>query len=238
MNPDKGKSGNYARAKIARSKERIGSVLGAESPRGKVTVTAANWLTIFRLVVVPFFWMAFFSSDYSVRIVGTILFILGALSDLWDGRLARKYRHVTPFGNFMDPLADKLLTLSAYWAIFLREDFGRFRILGLVCILLITTREVGITALRIFAIEQGSSVVTSIWGKVKTTVQLITIILLLLLFNSRSLLSEYELDYSLFTGDAFIIFVNILFIICAFTSVVSGLLYFRKDDDGSLKQVS
>ena len=238
MNQDKEKNGNSARTTIARGKERIGSVLGAESPSGKVTVTAANWLTIFRLVVVPFFWVTFFSPSYSIRIIGTILFILGALSDLWDGRLARKHRHVTPFGNFMDPLADKLLTLSAYWAIFLREDFGRFIILGLVCILLITIREVGITMLRILAIESGSSVVTSIWGKVKTTVQLVTIILLLLLFNSRSLLIEYELEYKLFTSDAFLIFVNVLFIICAFTSIVSGLLYLRRDDKANVKQVS
>ncbi len=234
----KSKNGKAARAAIERGKERIGSVLGAESPRGKVTVTAANWLTIFRLVVVPFFWVTFFSTSVSTRIVGTALFILGALSDLWDGHLARKYRHVTPFGDFMDPLADKLLTLSAYWAIFLREDFGRFAILGLICILLITLREAGITALRIFAIESGSSVITSIWGKVKTTIQLVTIILLLLLFNFRSILVGYDIELTLFRGELFIIFVNILLILCAFTSVVSGLLYFRKDDDGDLKQIS
>ena len=75
-------------------------------------ITAANWLTLIRLVVVPLFWYGFLSDSPLLRVLATILFIGGALTDLYDGKLARKRSEETAFGNFMDQLADKLLVLS------------------------------------------------------------------------------------------------------------------------------
>lgn len=211
---------------IQKSKEKISALLGADGPNGHVMVTPANWLTMFRLVVVPFFWFTFYSGTPSLGIVATALFVFGALSDLFDGKLARKHQQVTPFGDFMDPLADKLLVLSAFWAIFLREDFGAYTLTAVVWIGLVTLRETLVTFLRIYAIEGGSSLVTSSWGKWKTGIHLTTIILTLLLFNLRDFLLQSNINPGLLTQDVFYLFLNILLFLCMIPSVMSGILYF------------
>lgn len=211
-----------------RSRDKIGSILGAESPRGRVMITAANRLTLIRLVVVPLFWYGFLSDSPLLRVSATILFIGGALTDLYDGKLARKRSEETAFGNFMDPLADKLLVLSAYWALMIREDFNGLFILALVWISLITLREIGLTLMRIFAVSGGSSLVTSIWGKWKTGVQLTTLIFTLLALNLRDFLIIYEYSSSLFKGTGFFILVNILLFLCASTSLISGGIYLKE----------
>ncbi|NQT34159.1 CDP-alcohol phosphatidyltransferase family protein [bacterium] len=190
-------------------------------------ITAANWLTLIRLAVVPLFWYGFLSDSPLLRVLATILFIGGALTDLYDGKLARKRREETAFGNFTDPLADKLLVLSAYWALLIREDFSGLFILALVWISIITLREVGLTLMRILAVGGGSSLATSIWGKWKTGIQLTTLIFTLLALNLRDLLIIYEYPSSLFKGTGFFILVNILLFLCASSSLISGGLYLR-----------
>ncbi len=211
-----------------RGREKIGSVLGAESPRGRVMITAANWLTLIRLAVVPLFWYSFLNDSPLLRVLASILFIGGSLTDLYDGKLARKRREETAFGNFMDPLADKLLVLSAYWALLIREDFSGLFTLALVWISLITLREVGLTLMRILAVSSGGSLVTSIWGKWKTGVHLTTLIFTLLALNLRDLLIFYGNPTSLFKGDGFFILVNILLFLSAVSSLISGGLYLKE----------
>lgn len=228
MRSDRSTTRDSQRSIIRRSRDRIGSVLGAESPRGRVTVTLANWITLFRLAIVPIFWYFILDESMTLRIYATFLFIFGALSDLWDGRLARRYSQITAFGAFMDPLADKLLVLSAYWALLIRENYGIYLIPAFTFVILITLREVGITLLRIWKIGDGSSVVTSIWGKIKTIVQLVALILILLLLNLRDILIDKGLKHELLVSDSFYLFVNILFFICMVSSIISGLLYLRR----------
>ncbi len=212
---------------LKRSRRRIEEVLGARSPRGDVMITAANGLTLLRLAIVPFFWVAFFADTMSVQIVATALFIIAAVSDLWDGKLARRYCHETPFGGFMDPLADKALVLSAFWAILIREEFDICYIPTVISVVLITLREIGLTVMRIRAISGGSTVVTSIWGKIKTTIQLTALILLLLLFNLRDVLDTHSIEPRLLRGNSLALTVAVLFALCAFSSVATGLLYLR-----------
>ncbi len=218
---------NSIESTIERGRDKIGSVLGVESPKGRVMVTAANWLTLFRLLIVPLFWFIFFSHNLTLEITATFLFIVAALTDLYDGKLARRRGEVTAFGNFMDPLADKLIVLSAFWALLIRENFDGLFTLALVWIGLITFREVGLTVLRIWAISGGSAVVTSIWGKWKTGVQLTTLIFTLLALNLRDLLEAYGNPSPLFEGIGFVILINILFFFSALTSLISGGLYLK-----------
>ncbi|MCF7810332.1 CDP-alcohol phosphatidyltransferase family protein [bacterium] len=209
-------------------KKNIRSLLGAKSKHSDVTVTPANWLTMLRLALVPAFIYCFlFSGKLSLEITSTFIFIIAAITDLIDGILARRRGEITPFGNFMDPLADKLLVLSGFWVIWIREDFNGFIVLALVWIILISIREIGLTIMRVLAISGGSSLVTSGWGKLKTTVQLTTLIFTLLALNVRDILLLYHIDTPIFKGVGFLILVNILFFLSAMSSLISGGLYLK-----------
>jgi len=206
-------------------------VLGAESPKGKVTVTIPNYLTITRLAIIPIFWYCFFSGKMSLEIAATLLFAFGAITDLYDGKLARRLGQETAFGDFMDPLVDKLLVLSGFWAIYIRQDYDSLTTWAFVMIALITAREITLTLMRIWAIGGGSSVVTSGWGKWKTGIQLTTLLFAMVAFNVRDLLlasDKWTGFSSLLLSDGFIILLIILFILSTFSSLFSGALYFRK----------
>ena len=121
-----------------------------------------NKLTILRTILIPFF-LIFIYTDFWGKgnaYIAVAIFIIASLTDLLDGKIARKYNLVTNFGKFMDPLADKLLVCSALIAL---VDLGKLA--GWIVIVIIA-REVVIAA--------------SYWGKFKTTFQMIMIILLVL----------------------------------------------------------
>jgi len=200
-----------------------------------VTITVPNWLTLLRLAIVPLLWWCFFQDSPYLRIAATFLFIAGALSDLWDGMLARRLGQVTAFGDFMDPLADKLLTLSAFWAILLREDFSVWFIPALICAVLITFRETAITVLRTWAIGGGTSLVTSLWGKWKTGIQLVTLIWGLLMLNLADLLPAQTKPSIWLQSDWFDMMMAGLFFLCAASSLISGTLYISGGLKSNLK---
>lgn len=226
MNQNRPALDEKRRTVLQRSYDAIGSVLGVESSEGRVIVTPANLLTIFRLAIIPFFWKTFLSSSPQMRLVATALFILGALSDLWDGKLARRKGHETPFGDFMDPFADKLLVLSAFWAFLIRDDFGVYMTTAVIWVSLITLREILLTVLRMVRIENGSSLVTSVWGKWKTGIHLTVLIALLLLGNLRDFIMYSGKDPGFLNSGLYFLLVNILFLVCVFPSLVSGIIYF------------
>ena len=106
--------------------------------------------------------------------IAAAIFIIASLTDLIDGKIARKYNLVTNFGKFMDPLADKLLVCSAMIAL---VDIGK--IAGWIVIVIIA-REFIISGFRLIASDNGVVIAASYWGKFKTTFQMIMIILLIL----------------------------------------------------------
>jgi CDP-diacylglycerol--glycerol-3-phosphate 3-phosphatidyltransferase len=213
---------------MAGFRKNIRSILGVKSKDGSVTVTPANWLTMLRLALVPAFIYCFiFSGKLSLEITSTFIFITAAITDLIDGKLARRRGEITPFGDFMDPLADKLLVLAGFWVIWIRDDFNGLVALTLLWIILISIREIGLTVMRILAISGGSSIVTSIWGKLKTTVQLTTLIFTLLILNVRDILLIYHIDTPVFNGAGFFILINVLFFLSALTSLISGGIYLK-----------
>ncbi|MBO4901455.1 MAG: CDP-diacylglycerol--glycerol-3-phosphate 3-phosphatidyltransferase [Lachnospiraceae bacterium] len=131
----------------------------------------ANKLTVFRAAVVPFF--VFFlltglcgaAGDW----IALAIFIVAAFTDLFDGKLARKYNLVTNFGKFMDPLADKLLVCSALICLVYLD-----RLEPWIAIIIIA-REFIISGFRLIASDQGIVIAASMWGKVKTVIQMIMI---------------------------------------------------------------
>lgn len=135
-----------------------------------------NKLTIFRVILIPFFvffMLAPFFSGYG-NYIAVAIFIIASLTDLLDGKIARKYHLVTDFGKFMDPLADKLLVCAAMICL---VECGE---LPAWIVIVIISREFIISGFRLIASDNGIVIAASYWGKFKTTFQMLMIIVLIL----------------------------------------------------------
>ncbi len=134
-----------------------------------------NKLTVLRVLMIPFF-VAFLLYDIvggADKWIALAIFCVASLTDLLDGKIARKYNLVTNFGKFMDPLADKLLVCTALICL---TTMGR---LNVIVTLIIIAREFIISGFRLVASDNGIVIAASYWGKFKTTSQMILIILLI-----------------------------------------------------------
>ena len=134
-----------------------------------------NKLTIFRVLLVPVF-MAFAlaASTGWPMLVALGVFVLAAVTDLIDGKLARKYNQITDFGKFLDPLADKVLVVAALVVL------SRMGLASVWAVVLIITREFLVTSLRLVAAGGGTVIPANIWGKIKTNSQMYAILIALL----------------------------------------------------------
>lgn len=175
-------------------------------------------LTVVRIIMIPicmlFIIYPFYTGDILWRIVAALLFIGISLTDMLDGMLARKWNMVTDIGKFLDPVADKMLVIGVMIAIILRygtinPTFCNFFGWTLFIIIL---REMSVTSLRMIASNKSGAVIDAAWlGKVKTTVQMIGIVIVLIepiVFS--------EMIFSYIASSAMIII-----------TVLSGLDYFR-----------
>lgn len=169
-----------------------------------------NKLTILRVILIPVFLAALFLAPVPMnRYIAVLIFIVASLTDLLDGKIARKYNMVTNFGKFMDPLADKLLVMSALVSMVALEDLPAW------VVIVILAREFAITGFRTLAVEAGIVLAASWWGKVKTTVQMVMIIVVLL-----------ELPFG-FMGFVETILVGL----AVFFTILSGWDYIVKNKD-------
>ena len=182
-----------------------------------------NALTIFRVILTPFFIYLLFSSSMYSNLYALIIFILASVTDAFDGYYARKYNIETEFGNFLDPLADKILVSSAFISFYLLDLIELWMV---VCIL---SRDFFITCLRIVMKKNGQSLKTSRIAKSKTAVQLILIIFILIFLavekmeaSMFSLFGNIILEYN--------IVYNATFIVSIFT-FYTGFRYFQNNYD-------
>ena len=145
-----------------------------------------NRLTILRMILIPFCMIAIiypiFPGDVIWRIVAAALFGLTSLTDMLDGKIARKYNLITDFGKFLDPLADKLLIIGTMLAILVRyADNQLFCWIFVWALLIVILREIAVTSLRMIASQKAGAVVAAGWlGKVKTVLQMICMLTCLL----------------------------------------------------------
>ena len=146
-----------------------------------------NKLTILRVIMIPFF-VAFLmlenGANTTYRYIAAALFIIASLTDLLDGKIARKYNLVTNFGKFMDPLADKLLVCSALICMI---ELGQ---LPAWMVIIIISREFIISGFRLVASDNGVVIAASNWGKFKTTFQMIGVVLLILNIPALSMVTD------------------------------------------------
>ena len=136
-----------------------------------------NKLTVMRVILIPFFVAALLydnGSSQTMRVVANVIFIVASLTDLFDGKIARKYNLVTNFGKFMDPLADKLLVCSALICLI---QLGQ---LPAWVVIIIISREFIISGFRLVASDNGVVIAASYWGKFKTNFQMFMIIMLII----------------------------------------------------------
>lgn len=133
-----------------------------------------NKLTMFRVILIPFF-VVFLLVDITNydKWIALGIFIVASLTDLLDGKIARKYNLVTNFGKFMDPLADKLLVCSALICLVALNRISAWMVIVIIA------REFIISGFRLVASDNGVVIAASYWGKFKTTFQMVMICLMI-----------------------------------------------------------
>ena len=135
-----------------------------------------NKLTILRVILIPFFvvFMLFDITGAADKWIALVIFCVASLTDMLDGKIARKYNLVTNFGKFMDPLADKLLVCTALICL---TSMNR---LNVIVVLVSIAREFIISGFRLVASDNGIVIAASYWGKFKTVSQMALIIVLIM----------------------------------------------------------
>lgn len=138
-----------------------------------------NKLTIMRVILIPFFVFFLLSPYFPAygNYIAVAIFIVASLTDMLDGKIARKYNLVTNFGKFMDPLADKLLVCSAMICLIELDRLAAW------IVIVIIAREFIISGFRLVASDNGVVIAASYWGKFKTTFQMLMVIVIIFNIN-------------------------------------------------------
>lgn len=179
-----------------------------------------NKLTVGRIILVPFFVAALLANFPLNNAVAMIIFIAASLTDMFDGKIARKNGLVTDFGKFADPLADKILVLAALLC------FVQLGICDCVAVIIVLFREFSVTSIRLIAASKGKVVAANMWGKAKTVSQMIAIIAVIAM---QIVLELPEVGLNFINAATFepIFFVvgEILIWISVVFTIISGVVY-------------
>lgn len=144
-----------------------------------------NKLTMFRVILIPFFIVFLLVPGIPAgKWIALAIFIVASLTDLLDGKIARKYNLVTNFGKFMDPLADKLLVCAALICLIELERIPSW------IVIIIISREFIISGFRLVAADNQVVIAASYWGKFKTTFQMVMVCLMIANMDALSLLTQ------------------------------------------------
>ncbi len=182
-----------------------------------------NQLTILRIILTPIFLYLFLSNNPLLIQISLGVFLIASLTDWYDGWLARKFNYITDWGKFWDPLADKLLTSTAFLG------FVFVGLLPLWMVLLIIFRDLFVTLLRVFAESRGYNFVTTYYAKWKTLLQMVFLYYLLLLYvgmNTKEIYLKYNDLFTLLSNEHFIYFTMLVITII---TVHSGITYLLKN---------
>jgi CDP-diacylglycerol---glycerol-3-phosphate 3-phosphatidyltransferase len=186
-------------------------------------MTLPNQLTILRIILSPIFLILFLSDVVWMKQVSVIVYIIAALSDWYDGWLARKFNYITSWGKFWDPLADKILTSVAF------IGFAVVELIPWWMVIIIVGRDVLITLLRVFADMKNYIFITSYYAKWKTLLQMVFLYYLLIFFVAQScpeINATYKNLISILLND------QLIFIIAALITAItfhSGVHYIYRN---------
>ena len=184
-----------------------------------------NKLTVFRTICIPFFVFFMLASFVPCNyLIALIVFIIASLTDLFDGKIARKYNLITNFGKFMDPLADKLLVCSALICL----DVLYKDVIFTASVIIIISRELFISGFRILAADQNIVLAAGWWGKVKTVLQMVMTIVMIVYLQVKDWNFKW-MPSEVMTGAA--IFIQVLVIATLFFTVFSMIDYVIKNKE-------
>ncbi len=144
-------------------------------------MNTANKLTLLRVALVPVFMAFMLTEGTAWQIAALAVFIIASLTDMIDGKIARKYNQITTFGKFADPLADKMLITAAF-LVFLQKG-----VINSWAVMIVMAREFMVAGVRLAAVAEGTVIAASIWGKLKTVSQMAAVIIALIVLNIPSL---------------------------------------------------
>lgn len=177
-----------------------------------------NKLTLFRIILVPFFMATLLIDSIPYNyLISILIFLMASITDMLDGKIARKTGSITDFGKFADPLADKLLVMSAFIC------FIELGISNSVVAMVILARELIITSIRLIGASKNKVIAANRWGKVKTVSQIVTILVVLFSQYVLELFSTEPISFEL--SNIFLIINNTLIFITVALTVVSGIVY-------------
>lgn len=188
-------------------------------------MTLPNQLTILRIILTPIFLYLFLSDDPLLIQISIGVFLVAALTDWYDGWLARKFNYITDWGKFWDPLADKILTSTAFLG------FVLVGLLELWMVVLIVLRDLIITLLRIYAESRGYNFVTSYYAKWKTVLQMVFLYYLLLLYGGLNTIEIYLGNEQLFNQLSNKNLIYIIMLVITVITVHSGAKYLLMNKD-------
>lgn len=151
-----------------------------------------NQLTVLRIILTPIFLYFFLSDDPVMIQISSVIFVIAAITDWYDGWLARKFNYITDWGKFLDPLADKILTLTAFYG------FVVIDVIPFWMVIIIIIRDMGITLLRIYAEIKKKSFATSRSAQWKTFIQMFFLYYLLIIYTLRTIEPVYNWNPWLF----------------------------------------
>ena len=175
-----------------------------------------NKLTLIRMFLAPIY-LALMLIEFPYHyIVALAVFAVASLTDMLDGKIARKNNLITVFGKLLDPLADKMLTTAALLA-FMREGWCSIWI-----VMIVLTREFAVAGVRLIATAQGIVIPANYWGTAKTVSQMVFTIVIMLL-------AELDATFNIFANAGWFTLArvsNIMLWITAVLTVVSGITYF------------
>ncbi len=180
-----------------------------------------NKLTLLRVALIPFFLLFIYLDIPFHFLTALLIFAAASITDALDGKIARSRNLVTNFGKFLDPLADKVLVLSAL-TVFVELDEVH---MGAVPLIIISAREFMVSGLRLLAADSGVVVAAGIWGKLKTAFTMVTIIAALFWLSVCHDFSFNIPNFIVSAADKLII-PALIWISTALT-VISGLIYLK-----------
>ncbi|HOP49425.1 MAG TPA: CDP-diacylglycerol--glycerol-3-phosphate 3-phosphatidyltransferase [Ignavibacteriales bacterium] len=181
-----------------------------------------NQLTTLRIILTPIFAYLFISDNPELKKISLIIFLIAALTDWYDGWLARKLNYFTDFGRFMDPLADKILTTTAFFC------FVYLGILELWMVLIIAIRDIFVTLLRSIGEYYGEHFITTKVAKWKTAFQMIFLyyILILYVLHLQPFAKNYKNIFDILLNEKFIYYFMLLITLL---TLYTGIHYFVRN---------
>lgn len=184
-----------------------------------------NQLTVLRIILSPVFLFLFLADDPLLKQISLFVYIIAALTDWYDGWLARKFNYITNWGKFWDPLADKILTSTAF------ISFVILKIIPLWMVIIILFRDFLVTGLRAFADYKSIQFTTSFYAKWKTFLQMAFLYYLLLVYvgkNTSQIFIGHEKIFALLLNSQFIFYMMLFITIITFHSGVTYIYQNRK----------